>query len=490
MIGMKITKTSIIFLMMTCGLFRLSVVNARETNDKVLRVDLESAIQIALNENSLVKIADMEVQKKVYAQKGAYGALFPQIDLIGQYQHALKRQTMYLDTDMGSLFGGGGNVDPAELTPEEQQIAGVLGKLMAPDPSTNADEGIQVGRKNIWTGSVNVSLPLVVPSLWKNIHMSKVDLEIAMEQARSSKINLMHQVKKAFYNTLLAKDSYLLFKETYTSDSLNLVDIKNKFNQGMVAEYDVVTADVRLKSLIPNILQSESMMKIAELQLKMLMGIDADVPMEIVGSLSDYEESMFATIVPSDESLSSNTDLKQVDLQSAQAKNVIELQKMKNLPTLTSNFTYSYVSQNNNFKFKDYRWDPHSVVGVTLSIPIFSGGQRHYNTKQSEIQLYQLHEQRQDLERNLKLSVQNNIQLINQSIEQVKASQSSVQQAKKGYEITLKRYEVGAGTIVDLNTAALAVTNAELQYRNAIFDFLSAKTDIEKTLGYDINTNN
>lgn len=485
---MRVTKIGIVTLAIG-GLFWLPLLQAQETAPSVLQLDLETAVEIALSENPMVKVADMEIQKKTYAQKSSYGALLPQIDLIGQFQHTLKRQTMYLDTDMSSMFGGG-SIDPSTLTPEEQQVASVLGKLMAPDPDASSDGGIQVGRKNMWNGTFNVSLPLVVPSLWKNIQMSKVDLEIAVEQARSSKIDMTHQVKKAFYGILLAKDSYNLFKATYLTDSLNLVNIKHKFDQGVVAEYDVITADVRLKSIIPNILQSESMLKISELQLKMLMGIDADLPVEIVGSLSDFEENMFQAIVPSDERLSNNTDLRQFDLQTLQAESAVELYKLQRLPTLTSSFSYSYISQNNDFKIKDYRWDPYSVVGVTLAIPLFNGGKRVNDIKQSQIQVAQLYEQRQHLERNLQLSVKNSVELIDKSIEQVVASESAVEQAKKGYLITQKRYETGAGTIVDLNAAALAVTNAELQYRNAIYDYLSSKADLEKTLGYDIHTNN
>ncbi len=484
---MNATKKSVV-LVAICGLLSLSVTHAQETNPEVLRVDLETAIQIALSENPVVKIADMEIMKKEHAQKSAYGALLPQVDLIGQYQRTLKRQTMYLDMDMGSALGGG-SIDPSEYTPEELKIAEVLGKMMAPDPDASGD-GIQVGRKNIWNGTVNVSLPLVVPSLWKNVQMSEVDLQIAMEQARASKIDLTHQVKKAFYNILLAKDSYTLFKETYKTDSLNLENIKQKFNQGIVAEYDVITADVRLKSIIPNILQAESMLKIAELQLKMLMEIDAEKPIEVVGSLSDYEQGMFNAIVPDDNSFMGNSDLRQFDLQTEQAKKAVEIQKHQRLPTLTSTFNYSYISQNNDFKFNSYRWDPYAVVGVTLAIPIFSGGQRYHNIKQSEIQVQQMHQQRKQLERGLQLSVKNSIELINKSIEQLIATESSVAQANKGYEITLKRYETGTGTIVDLNAASLAVTSAELQYRNAIYDYLAAKADLEKTLGYDIRTIN
>lgn len=478
------TKKLQFVLMTICALFVLQPMMAQQETELI--VDLNTAIEIALNENPTIKIAEMEITKKEYSKKSAYGALMPQVDLIGQYQRTIKRQTMYLD----GAFDMMGGVDPSKFNEEELKILDVMGRAMAPDPDADPNEGIQVGRKNMWSGGVNVSLPIVVPSLWKNIQMSKVDLEYTVEQSRASKIDLSNQVKKSFYNNLLAKESYNVFKETYRTDSVNLESIKQKYNQGIVAEYDVITADVRLKSIIPNILQAENAMKIAELQLKMLMGIDADEQIVISGSLLDYEETMFNAIVASDENLASNSDLRQFDLQTDMAQKGLEIQKMQLLPTLTSTFNYMYMSQNNDFKMGNYRWDPYSVVGITLAIPIFNGGQRHNSIKQSEIQLFQLKEQRKDIERGLKLSVKNNLEMMNKSIEQVVATESSVEQAKKGYEITQKRYDTGMGTIVDVNAAALAVTSAELQYRNAIYDYLAAKADLEKTLGYDIDTQN
>lgn len=469
-------------LLFSFGLAGLSAAKAQQQSD-TLHLDINTALEIALSENPAIKVADMEIRKKEYAKRSAYAALMPQIDLIGQYQRTIKRQTMYFD-GMEGMFGGGSNIDPSQYTPQEIEILKVLNKVMKPDPSA-AEEGIQVGRLNSYTSGVNVSLPLVVPSLWKNIQMSEVDIRLAMEKARASKIDLANQVKKAFYSLMLANDSYRVFKDTYANDSLNLADIRNRFGQGTVAEYDVITADVRLKGLIPNILQSENMRKIAELQLKMLMGIDNHVPVKITGALTDHHGAMFNTIAPADTSLTNNSDIRQFDLQAKQAKNAYDLQKLQFAPTLTSSFNYMYMSQSNNFKFRNYRWDPFSMVGITLSVPLFRGGKRYYDLKQSEIQLRQLQEQRKDVERGLKLSIQNNFNLMNKNIEQVSATKSAVEQARKGYLIARKRYETGLSTIVDVNAAALAVTSAELQYRNAIYDYLAAKADLEKTLGYE-----
>lgn len=473
-------RSIILLLLILPGLAGLSTATAQQTDS--LRIDLNRALEIALSENPTVKIADMEITKKQYAKKSAYGALLPQMDLIGQYQRAIKRQTVYFDEGFSFM---GGDINPGDYTDDELQILQVLQKVMGGDTESSG-EGIQMGRFNSWSAGLNVSLPLVVPSLWKNIQMSEVDIQLSMEKARASRIDLVNQVKKSFFSLLLAQDSHDVFRKTYETDSINLEDIRNRYNQGIVAEYDVITADVRLKSLIPSILQSENMMKIAELQLKMLMGIDSDMPLKVVGSLDDYEKSMFDAIIPADTSLMNNSDIRQFDLQTEQAQKAYELQKLQYAPSLVTSFNWTYMSQNNDFKISTYRWDPYSMLGVTLQIPLFSGGQRYHNLKQSQIQLWQLDEQRKDVERGLKLSIRNNYDLIHKNIEQVVATQSSVEQARKGHEITLKRYETGMGTIVDVNAAALAVLNAELQYRNAIYDYLSAKADLEKVLGYDI----
>lgn len=474
---MNYKKIQVIFFGVILG---ITCVQAQQ--NPALSLDLKTTLDIALTQSPSVKVANIEIKKKEYARKTAIGGLLPQIDLMGQYQRAIQRQTVYFDGGFGM---GGGSVDPTQYTPEELKILQVLNKAMTPDPEASK-KGIQMGRLNSYTAGLNVSLPLVVPSLWKNIQMSEVDIQLAMEQARASRIDLINKVTKAYYNALLASDSYRVFKETFATDSANYQTIKNKFEKGVVAEYDMVSSEVRMKSIIPNILQAENMMKISELQLKMLMGIDENTPIHINGSLMDYEKTMFDQLMPVDTTLLASTELKQFDLQNQKAEKALEIQKAQFLPTLTSTFNYMYMSQSNDFKFKEYRWDPFSNFGISLSIPLFRGGKRYFDIKQTELQLQQLKYQRMDLQRGLKLGVRNSIELINKNIEQVVATQSTIAQAKKGYAIAQKRYETGLGTIVDVNAAALAVTNAELQYRNAIYDYLSAKADLEKSLGYTV----
>ncbi len=453
-----------------------------------LIIDIETALSIAMSESPIIKVADMEIEKKKYTRKSTQSSLFPQIDAVGQYTRTIKKQTMYLDGGFGSMMGM--DIDPSEFSPEELKIVDVLGRVLAgpaPDPADEPKEpeGIQFGRSNMWSAGVVVNLPIIVPSLWKNIQLTSIDVELAIEKSRSSKIELANQVKKAFYGVLLAQDSYNVYKKTFDTESDVLKDIQNKFDQGLVAEYDLITASVRLQNIIPEMLQTKNSVQLAILQLKALMGIDLEVPLGITGSLEDYEDKMYADLLDTDLSLINNSDLRQIDLQIEQLKKVYELRTAQYLPTLTANLNYQYMSQNNDFKFSDYRWDPYATAGITLAIPIFDGGRKHYDRKEAKLTVSQVEMQRKDAERQIKLMLQNQINQIAKSIEQVNSLKTARKQAEKGYEIAVKRYETGMGTIVDVNQAALGLTNTGLQYNNAIYDYVSAKSELEKVIGAD-----
>ncbi len=121
---MKIER-SVMILLLLGVLFGLWATTAYAQQTDTLRIDLNTALDIALSENPNMKVADMEITKKQYAKKSAYGTLLPQIDLIGQYQRTLKRQTMYLDGDFNML----GNFDPSKFTPEELKFSMCWGAL-------------------------------------------------------------------------------------------------------------------------------------------------------------------------------------------------------------------------------------------------------------------------------------------------------------------------------------------------------------------------
>ena len=434
-----ITKKMMWVVMMLLPSLVFSTVKAQD----VLKLDLEKALEIALSENPTVKVADKEIEKKKYAQKGTYAALFPQINFTADYTRTLKKQVMYMD---GFDMGGGSD----EPTPGMEGI--------------DMSKGIEVGRDNNWTTGFNLSMPLVNATLWKSLSISALDVELSIEQARSSKISMVNQVKKSFYAVL---------------------DIKKKYDQGTVAEYDLIRADVTVKNSEPNMLQAENSLTLAKWQLKALLGMDLEMAIDCEGELADFESVLFADYMATDTTLAGNTDLKQIDLQMQQLKKTLTMQKFDYLPTLSLTGMYQWNAMNNDFKFKNYNWTPYSIVGVSLTVPIFSGGSKYHKIKQTQVSMHQMDLQRDDTKRNLQLAIKQYLDNMKTCVKQFDAAQKGVEQANKGYKIAQKRYDTGAGTLLEMNDAELALTQAKLNLNQSIYNYMVAKSDMEKVLGQE-----
>ncbi len=455
-----------------------------------LQLTLERAVQIALSENPNVRIADLEIQKKEYAKKTTKSSLYPQIDAVGQYTRTIKKQVMYLDgafdmtSSMKPMLDGINDVFADNIPGyNKNELYDAITAEQAKVPPVDPDEGIEVGRSNNWSGGFNLNWPVVVPTLWKSLEISSLDVELAVESARSSKINMSNDVKKTYYQVLLAQDSRNVFKQSYDNAVLNYNDIKHKYDQGLVAEFDLIRADVRVKNVKPNLIQAENAVNLTTLSLKALMGIDMDQEIIVEGNLKDYEQNLYSDIIAADTSLANNSDLKQFDIQAEQLQKTLELYKAQYWPTVSISGNYMYMSMNNDFRFKDYKWSPYSTVGLTVSIPIFDGFRKRSDIKQTQVSLEQMKLKREDIVRNLTLSVKNSVSSMTNYVEQVFSTRDAVKQAQKGYEISQKRYDTGMGTLLELNDAELALTQTSLSYNQAIYYYLSAKADLAKTLG-------
>ena len=427
----------------------IPLVKAQDT----LRLDLNQALEIALSENPTIRVADKEIKLKKEARKEAFAGLFPEVALAGSYSRAIKKQTVVMD------LGG--------------------------EPQT-----IQMGSDNSYSGGLTVSLPIYAPALYQSIKLTKTDVDLALEKSRASKLDMVNQVTKAFYQLLLSQDSYEVLKKSYAQSEENYNIVKAKFEQGLVSEYDKISAEVQMRSLKPSVVSAANGVNLAKLQLQVLLGVEPDLQIAINGKLQDYEMEMFKRQLNSDPiNLNNNSDLKQLDLNEKMLQRSLKVQRTNFLPTLAASFNYMYTSLNNDFKIAHYKWFPYSTFGLSLSIPLFKAS-NFTKTKQTKIQLSQLVDNRVNVQRQLNMQVQSYMDNMSASTEQVVSNKEAVFQAEKGRMIAEKRYEVGNGTILELNSSEVALTQAQLIYNQSIYDYLIAKADLDKVLGHEDDSMN
>ncbi|MBS6459267.1 MAG: TolC family protein [Alistipes sp.] len=420
---------------------------AQTPQGEVVTLTLEQALEIALSENPTIKIADQEIEIKRYAKQGTYASLYPQIDATAQYQRVIEKQTMSMD------FGG-------------------------------QTQSIKVGSDNSFNGGVTAAMPIVNAQLWTSLKISALDVELAVEKARSSRLDMVEQVAKAYYSALMAKESLSLYKRVYDNAVENNKNVKKKYDVGSVSEYDLITSNVSVQNAIPNVFEAENSVTLTLWQLKALLGIDLQKNIDVAGSLMDYEAAMSYGYDLAQLNLEDNSTMKQFDIQEQQLQKALKLTKMANVPTLSINAAYLYTALGNDGKFfvRD-AWNPYSYAGVQLNIPIFAGNAKRAATRQARLNLSNIQLQRENTERQLRVAIVQYINNMDTSVKQFHSANATVEQAQRGYDISVKRYEIGSGTLVEVDNSQLALTQAELSRNQSVYNFLTSKVALDKVLG-------
>ena len=467
---------------------------------------LEDALKIALSENTSVKVADMEIERQQYARKGSYAALLPQVSASGMYSYALKKQKVYFGSDKkegdgeGSSGGGMAGMMASLMNPIMyyiQQLYDGTGIPFVPyvDPGQGQEGGgssepMEMGRTHSVTFGLSAQMPVVNFQLWESLRLSGDQVELAVEQARESRLGTVASVKQAYYGILFAKEAYKVYNSVYENAVENFRLTEMRYNAAKASELDLTRAKANVAAAIPNLYNAENSVELALWQLKAVMGVDLDRNIDIAGTLEEYAGQMFSDIAEGEHaSLDGNSQLRQLAQQAEMLSRQIRMQQYAYLPTLALTFSYSYLTQSDIFNLSQWKWFPSSTVGLSLSIPIFSGGQRYHAIKQTRVQADELDLQRENAERQLRIGIRQSLGTMDTAMRTYDASKEALTSAEKAYDIAVKSYQLGKSTLTDLNNVELTLTQSRLAVSQAIYNFVIAKAGLEQTLGYDFNAN-
>lgn len=410
-----------------------------------MNLTLEKAIEIALAENPTIKVADKEIELKKVADTEAWQALLPTLDGTLSFSHSIKVAEMKI---------GGNKIKFGQ------------------DGSSTA------------TGALQLAVPVFAPTVYQNMKLTKEDILLAQEKARGSKLDLINQVTKAYYSALLSSDSYEVMKKSYQTAKENYEVVNNKFKVGKVSEYDNISADVQVRSLNSSMVSAQTGRELALLRLKVLMGVTADVDINISDSLKAYESQLtLANAQEAASDISKNSSLLQLDHNMTMLQLSRKLLNTKFMPTVALQLSGQYQSvSNTDWNVYGYSYSPSSTLSLAVNIPIF-----HADTwtklKSNKIQMSQLEDTRLNTQRQLSMAAESYKKNMISTIVQVESNAQAVKQADKAVAISSKRYEVGRGTILELNQSETALTQAELTYVQSIYDYLTNKADLDYTLG-------
>lgn len=426
---------------------------------QTFELSLDKALEIALSDNPTIRVADLEIERQDWVRKQTVGNLLPSVSISSQYSYSIVKQEMA--------------------------------------------KGLSFGADNSISNSASLSLPLYAPTVYETLKMNRTQMAQAVESARSSKISLANEVKKGYYNILLAEQSLAVLKESEKSIAETVSNTKAMYKQGLASEYDLLSAEVQLSNLRPNIIQTENSIKTSKLLFKMYLGLPESADFSLVGSLDDFADEVAVASVPTNEvDLSNNADLRALDLQSKLLEHQLELVNASRLPTVAAFTNFIYSGNDNTMDFgslmgggmggsssggsstkKEWWWQNPLSAGISISIPLFSGGRNINKAHEIRNSISQLSLQKEYMRQSVNVQVESAFNNIVTAREKMTSNEITVRQAQKAYEIAQVRYNAGTGTILELNSSELSLTQARLNFSQAIYDYLAARADYEKIIG-------
>lgn len=415
--------------------------------ENIMNLDLEKAIQIALEKNTAVNVAKLEIDKSEGKLREVRSGLFPKIDATGQYQRYIEKPVIFLPP--GSPFG---NV-------------------------------LEIGSNNSYLGTIGASIPIFSLGLYDGIGIASKSVELNSVSFRFTEISTIGDVKKAFYSVLLARELKDVISQSLQNALEQFENVKRLNKQGAASDYNLLRAEVQVENLRPQVIHAENNYEISKENLKVLIGLKSEQKINILGELDFDEQYSISAGQLLNDVLTSNPRLAILNKQEEITNRTISLEKSAYFPSLAAFGNYQYQSQADDFKFGDYKWVSTFVVGLQLQIPIFNGFKTPARVEQASITLDQVERQKQGLTEALKTQLQNIVYAIEQTMIRIKGQDKNVEQAQQGYEIARTRFENGLGTQLEVNDAELALRQAKLNKLQAIYDLRIAEAELQMILG-------
>lgn len=332
---------------------------------------------------------------------------------------------------------------------------------------------------------LNFSLPLFTGGrLTSGYKQAKYNLRSTEEAVRQSRHITVFNAKKTFYGYLLTKDFVKVAEEAVDVVEKHLKNVKSLYGVGMASKFDLLRSEVQVANLKPQLIKARNNLKIAELSLKTLLGLDLSQPIEIKGYLTykpfepDLEESVSKAMLK-------RPEISQLKYQKQMAGQGLKLARASNLPSFAVSATYNFWADQLNFR-KD-TWQSFYTVNLVFTIPLFNGFATSARVAQSKAMIKELGFTQKGLIDIIKFEVRKAILRLQEAKESLLSQEKNVEQAQESLRIAELNFSEGLTTTLDVSSAQAALSQAKTNYSQALYDYVMSLAELDKAMGIGWN---
>ncbi|MBN1634694.1 MAG: TolC family protein [Ignavibacteria bacterium] len=422
-------------------IFITGISNAQEVKVYALR----DAIIEAFKNNSELVNARHDLMKSQYKVTESYNeGLIPTLSLSSTYTRAFKKQVF-------DIFG----------------------------------QKFEIGTDNSITTALQLTqaIPFLGNPIFSGIRIAEYYRKLSEENILAIETKIATDVKKSFLNVLLLKDIVEVNKKALNNTVENLSIVEIRYRNGTVTEFDYLRAKVKVATIKPNLTQAENNLTLSKKSLKNTIGLKTDEEIDIVGSLI-YDSTEFLKTQDEiiEEIASNNVNIRLLNISKDINSELIEVDDANFLPKLYLFGQYALTANENDGRsITRYRYYNaiNAGIGLNWTFNLFTNP---YKKQQSVLDLKKTDEQIYDLKEKLKIQASSILLRMEDAKNRIIAQNETVKLAERGYELAVTSFKSGVLNQIDVLDAELMLTQSRLALLQAIFDYQTAKSELEGLL--------
>jgi outer membrane protein len=453
-----------------------SAVEVRQA--QAVPLDIQEAIARALDANREVLDARLGLDLAEEQVDEAWGSLFPTLDFNGTYTRNVSPPVSFLPA---IIF------DPE--APPDEQIP------------------VQFGADNAWNANFRLEQTIFEAGALIGVGAASRFRSLQRETVRGRAQAVVTQVRSAYYRLLLDVENLRLLENSVARVTASLEETQALNRAGLAPEYDVLRLEVELSNLRANLQRAENAVTQSRRQMAVLLDLENLEGVDVSGSLAEMDLISLEVNTPENQAILSfagfdprtqsleqtiasaqaqRSDLRQLVLTEDLRRAELRLEQGDYLPSISAFGNYTVVAQQNgtpNFFGEDEQRATSKAIGITASLPIFTGTKRHNRIQQRQVTLKQAQTQTELVRDQAETQVKSLLDQVAEARQRALAQQAAVAQARRGFEIASAQYQEGLGSQLEITDAEEALRQSEFNYAQAVYDFLVARAQLDEAVG-------
>ena len=331
---------------------------------------------------------------------------------------------------------------------------------------------------------VTVSQMIFDGSFFVGLRAARTLLDLTNKDLKKAEIDVIENVKKAYFGVLVNQQRIRLAEANLSRIDTLLKETIALQEAGFVEKLDVSRVQVQRNNSFTQVQRSQTGLDISKQILKLQLGMPMEYEIILAESLEELAPKE-ETLALLGEEGAERVELEQVSTQLTLAGLDLKNNQSQYMPKIDfiGNTRRSGAGNELDRVFNSSNWFGSSLVGLSMSVPIFDGFSKAARIQKNRVQINQLENQRTFLKESFKNELYVAKANLRNDLSLLEVQEANLQLATEVYQIARIKYKEGVGSNLEVVEADAALIQAETNYLGAIYDGLISKINLEKALG-------